>query len=197
MAFLVSFDFFLAVEENAKNSEFYHPAIQGCRQVDDSYKFLNRVAEGTYGVVFRAEDKKSGEICALKRLKMEKEREGFPITSLREIVTLLKGQFLFFFGLCNFCLAAKHENVINVLEICVGSTKDKIFIAMEFLEHDLKGLMETMKSKFTIGEVKTLMRQLLAGVGHLHDNWILHRDLKTSNLLLNHKGKCVSLFEPE
>ena len=50
------------------------------------------MAEGTYGVVFRAEDKKSGEICALKRLKMEKEREGFPITSLREIVTLLKGK---------------------------------------------------------------------------------------------------------
>jgi len=153
--------------------EFYHPAVQGCRQVDDSYKFLNRVAEGTYGVVFRAEDKKSGEICALKRLKMEKEREGFPITSLREIVTLLK---------------AKHENVINVMEICVGSTKDKIFIAMEFLEHDLKGLMETMKSKFTIGEVKTLMHQLMLGVDHLHDNWILHRDLKTSNLLLNHRG---------
>ena len=60
---------------------------------------------------------------------------------------------------------------------------------MEFLEHDLKGLMETMKSKFTIGEVKTLMGQLMDGVGHLHDNWILHRDLKTSNLLLNHKGK--------
>ena len=70
--------------------------------MDDSYKFLNRVAEGTYGVVFRAEDKKSGEICALKRLKMEKEREGFPITSLREIVTLLKGTFFRengFFGL--------------------------------------------------------------------------------------------------
>ena len=65
--------------------------------MDDSYKFLNRVAEGTYGVVFRAEDKKSGEICALKRLKMEKEREGFPITSLREIVTLLKGGFWKFF----------------------------------------------------------------------------------------------------
>ena len=52
------------------------------------------MAEGTYGVVFRAEDKASGEICALKRLKMEKEREGFPITSLREIVTLLKGEVL-------------------------------------------------------------------------------------------------------
>lgn len=39
-----------------------------------------------------------------------------------------------------------------------------------------------------LGEVKTLMIQLLRGVRHLHDNWILHRDLKTSNLLLSHKG---------
>ena len=38
------------------------------------------------------------------------------------------------------------------------------------------------------GEVKTLLRQLLSGVNHLHDNWIIHRDLKTSNLLLSHKG---------
>ena len=39
-----------------------------------------------------------------------------------------------------------------------------------------------------VGEVKTLMIQLLRGVAHLHDNWIVHRDLKTSNLLLSHKG---------
>ena len=38
------------------------------------------------------------------------------------------------------------------------------------------------------GEVKTLMIQLMRGVAHLHDNWIIHRDLKTSNLLLSHKG---------
>ena len=41
---------------------------------------------------------------------------------------------------------------------------------------------------YFIGEVKTLMIQLLRAVHHLHDNWILHRDLKTSNLLLSHKG---------
>ena len=91
--------------------------------------------------------------------------------------------------LISMFLIAKHENVINVLEICVGATKDKIYIAMEYLEHDMKTLMETMKGNFTIGEVKTLMIQLLRGVNHLHDNWILHRDLKTSNLLLNHKGR--------
>lgn len=45
------------------------------------------------------------------------------------------------------------------------------------------------------GEVKCLMQQLLRAVDHLHDNWILHRDLKTSNLLLSHKGILkVSLF---
>lgn len=38
------------------------------------------------------------------------------------------------------------------------------------------------------GEVKKLLHMLLSGVQHLHDNWILHRDLKASNLLLSHKG---------
>ena len=41
---------------------------------------------------------------------------------------------------------------------------------------------------FFAGEVKTLLLQLLKAVAHMHDNWILHRDLKTSNLLLSHKG---------
>ena len=60
----------------------------------------------------------------------------------------------------------------------------------DYVEHDLKALMETLKQKeqaFIMGEVKCLMIQLLRAVAHLHDNWILHRDLKTSNLLLSHK----------
>ncbi len=66
---------------------------------------------------------------------------------------------------------------------------NRIFIVMDYVEHDLKSLMtHTMKKPFAIGEVKTLMYQLLSGVNHLHDNWIIHRDLKTSNLLLSNKG---------
>lgn len=150
----------------------YFPAIQGCRNVEE-FSCLNRIEEGTYGVVYRARDKKTDEIVALKRLKMEKEKEGFPITSLREINTLLKAQ---------------HMNIVTVREIVVGSNMDKIYIVMDYVEHDLKSLMETMKQPFLVGEVKTLLRQLLSGVNHLHDNWIIHRDLKTSNLLLSHKG---------
>lgn len=151
----------------------YYPGISGCRSVEE-FHCLNRIEEGTYGVVYRAKEKRTDAVVALKRLKMEKEKEGFPITSLREINMLLK--------------AGGHENIVNVREIVVGSNMDKIYLVMDYVEHDMKSLMESMKQPFLVGEVKTLLRQLLAGVHHLHDNWILHRDLKTSNLLLSHKG---------
>lgn len=144
----------------------------GCRSVDE-FECINRIEEGTYGVVYRARDKRTNEFVALKRLKMEKEKEGFPITSLREVSTLLK---------------AHHKNVVAIREVVVGHNMDKIYMVMEFVEHDLKALMERMPNPFLIGEVKTLMKQLLSAVQYLHDNWIIHRDLKTSNLLLSHKG---------
>ncbi|PSN39779.1 Cyclin-dependent kinase 11B, partial [Blattella germanica] len=77
------------------------------------FPIISRIEEGTYGVVYRARDKRTEEVVALKRLKMEKEKEGFPITSLREINTLLKAQ---------------HPNIVTVREIVVGSNMDKIFI---------------------------------------------------------------------
>ena len=56
----------------------------------EHFEWLNKIDEGTYGVVYRARDKRTNETVALKKLKMEKEKQGFPITSLREINTLLK-----------------------------------------------------------------------------------------------------------
>ncbi|KAK3014206.1 hypothetical protein RJ639_008951 [Escallonia herrerae] len=147
--------------------------LQGCRSVDE-FERLNKIDEGTYGVVYRAKDKKTGEVVALKKVKMEKEREGFPLTSLREI---------------NILLSFHHPSIVDVKEVVVGSNLDSIFMVMEYMEHDLKGLMETMKQPFSQSEVKCLMLQLLEGAKYLHDNWVLHRDLKTSNLLLNNRGE--------
>ncbi|XP_078441447.1 protein kinase superfamily protein isoform X2 [Wolffia australiana] len=147
--------------------------LQGCRSVDE-FERMNKIDEGTYGVVYRAKDKKTGEVVALKKVKMEKEREGFPLTSLREI---------------NILLSLHHPSIVDVKEVVVGSSLDSIFMVMEYMEHDLKALMETMKQPFSQSEVKCLMMQLLEGVNYLHDNWVLHRDLKTSNLLLNNRGE--------
>ncbi|KAK6097821.1 Cyclin-dependent kinase 11B [Batrachochytrium dendrobatidis] len=149
------------------------PFFQGCRNVD-LYEKLNRIEEGSYGIVYRARDRQTGEIVALKKLKLQKETNGFPITSLREIHTLL---------------IAKHPYIVNVKEIVTTSSMSGIFIVMEYLDHDLKSLMEDMPSPFLLSEIKTLMRQLLSAVACLHRNWIMHRDLKTSNLLMNNRGR--------
>lgn len=59
---------------------------------------------------------------------------------------------------------------------------------MDFIEHDLKALMEEMNQPFLQSEVKTLMLQLLSATALMHESWIIHRDLKTSNLLMTNRG---------
>jgi len=60
---------------------------------------------------------------------------------------------------------------------------------MDFIEHDLKTLCDDMPEPFLLSETKTLLLQLLSATAYLHSHWILHRDLKTSNLLLNNRGQ--------
>ncbi|KAG4137204.1 hypothetical protein ERO13_D07G057300v2 [Gossypium hirsutum] len=150
--------------------------LLGCRSVYE-YERLNKISEGTYGVVFRARDKKTGEIVALKKVKILDRREleefGFPLTSLREI---------------NILASFNHSSIVKVKEVVVDD-HDNVYMVMEYMEHDLKALMESMKWPFSTSDVKCLMLQLLEGVKYLHDNWVLHRDLKTSNLLLSNQGE--------
>lgn len=144
--------------------------LASCRPIEECYEKLNKIDEGTYGIVYRARDLHTSETVAIKQLKLEKERNGFPITSLREIHTLL---------------LAKHPNIIDVREIVVGRTLNSIYMVMEYMDYDLRGLMEDMgEQRFGVSEVKSLMLQLCRAIHHLHSSWIIHRDLKASNLLL-------------
>lgn len=83
-----------------------HPPICPSRSVY-SYERLNQIEEGSYGVVFRARDKQTGDIVALKKLKLDEEKNGFPITALREVYALM---------------SCRHENVVGVREVVVGDT---------------------------------------------------------------------------
>lgn len=64
-----------------------------------------------------------------------------------------------------------------------------IYLVMDFLEHDLKTLLEDMAEPFLPSEIKTLLLQIVSATQYLHSHWILHRDLKTSNLLMNNRGE--------
>lgn len=86
-----------------------YPYLRECRHVD-CFEKLNHIEEGSYGIVFRARDKESGEIVALKKLKLNPENGGFPVTSLREIHALM---------------TIKHPNIVNVREIVMGNHMDQ------------------------------------------------------------------------
>ncbi|EMC92798.1 hypothetical protein BAUCODRAFT_262181 [Baudoinia panamericana UAMH 10762] len=155
---------------------FQPPSWQHSRSIE-RFDMLNAIEEGSYGFVSRAREESTGEIVAIKKLKLDAVRDGgFPVTALREIQCLN---------------AAKHRHVVNLREVVSGEgeTRNDIFLVMEFLEHDLKTLQEDMDEPFLPSEIKTLLLQLGSAVEFLHDHWILHRDLKTSNILMNNRGE--------
>ena len=153
----------------------YDPLFDGCRSVE-CYQRLGFIDQGTYGLVFRAKDIKTGVVHALKQVKLtvnETGKVGFPVTALREI---------------NILLALRHPNIVQVKEMVVGSSVDKVFMVMEYCENDLKSCMQMRKQSFSNAEVKRLMIQLLSAMEYMHKKWYVHRDLKTSNLLYSNTG---------
>eukprot|EP00899_Mesostigma_viride_P019597 jgi/Mesvir1/27639/Mv07369-RA.1 len=137
------------------------------------YEKINRIGEGTYGVVYRAREKSTGEIVALKKVRMDHERDGMPVTSLRELHVLQ---------------ACKHKNIVNLHKVVTGTKADSIFLVFEYCPHDLARLMDAMRLPFSESEVKCLLQQLLEAIVFLHKKWIMHRDLKLSNLLYCNDG---------
>ncbi|KAF8821895.1 putative cell-cycle-associated protein kinase CDK [Cardiosporidium cionae] len=162
------------LEEKGSSLKNHNALLHGCLRVE-LFKKMNKISEGTYGAVFRAENKQTGEMVALKQIKYHKNlwREGFPITSLREISILLE---------------LNHRNIVLVKDVVVGQAPEQVFMVMEYVEHELKTLLEDNKPEFSVSERKCLLLQLLSAVDYMHKNWVIHRDLKTSNLLYSNKG---------
>ncbi|KDE08335.1 CMGC/CDK protein kinase [Microbotryum lychnidis-dioicae p1A1 Lamole] len=139
----------------------------------EKYERLEKVGEGTYGVVYRSRNKETGEIVALKKIRLEAEDEGVPSTAIREI-SLLK--------------EAKDDNVVKLLDIVHSDTK--LYLVFEYLDLDLKRYMDKVGDGEGMGPdiVKKFTYQLVKGVYYLHAHRILHRDLKPQNLLINKEG---------
>ncbi|CAO3642585.1 unnamed protein product [Cunninghamella blakesleeana] len=104
---------------------------------------------------------------------MERETDGMPISSLREISILKR---------------MRHPNIVNVTDVAVGPKLESIFLVMEYCEQDLGTLLDNISTPYTPSEVKCLMLQLLKGLDYCHNHSIIHRDLKMSNLLLTATG---------
>jgi cell division cycle 2-like protein len=159
----------------------HNPLLQGCRSVYDTYDRIARLSEGTYGIVWKAKDLTTQEIVALKQIKFDpqqQQNQGFPVTALREI---------------NVLLALSHTNIVTVKEMVVGTDLDKVFMVMEFMQMDLQEAMERRKYPNVLrqGELKGILQQILRGMNHMHTQWFMHRDMKTSNILVHKTGRAA------
>lgn len=137
----------------------------------EKYQKLDKVGEGTYGVVYKARDKTDDSLVALKKTRLELEDEGIPSTAIREISLL--GELV-------------HPNIVHLKDTIASD--QKLYLVFEFLDQDLKKYMDHVGKKLKPMLVKSYLFQLLSGIAFCHKQRILHRDLKPQNLLIDRHG---------
>uniref|UniRef100_A0A3P8NLS1 cyclin-dependent kinase n=1 Tax=Astatotilapia calliptera TaxID=8154 RepID=A0A3P8NLS1_ASTCA len=139
----------------------------------DSFQKVEKIGEGTYGVVYKAKNKVTGETVALKKIRLDTETEGVPSTAIREI-SLLK--------------ELSHPNIVKLRDVI--HTENKLYLVFEFLHQDLKKFMDSSSvTGIPLPLVKSYLFQLLQGLAFCHSHRVLHRDLKPQNLLINAQGE--------
>jgi len=114
----------------------------------------------------------TGQVVALKQIRLESDEEGVPSTTIREI-TILK--------------ELNHPNVVRLFDV-VHEVK-RLTLVFEYLDQDLKKYMDDHGGAVSPELMKSFLYQLLKGIAFVHDKRILHRDLKPQNLLISKKGE--------
>lgn len=139
------------------------------------YNKIEIVGEGTYAQVFASE--RNNVVYALKR--MNKHRDGIPLTTIREIKLLRK---------------LRHPNIIRLKEIIIDKNDcNEMYMVFPFYKYDLYKFIKS-KRIFT-AKKKTILFQIVNGLLYLHRNGIIHRDLKSANILLNNVfDVCIADF---
>jgi cyclin-dependent kinase len=115
----------------------------------ERYQKMEKIGEGTYGVVYKAKDRVTGEIVALKKIRLEAEDEGIPSTAIREI-SLLK--------------ELQHPNIVRLYDVV--HTERKLTLVFEFLDQDLKKYLDICDSGLDLPILKSFLYQLLTGVAN-------------------------------
>ncbi|PXF49394.1 Cyclin-dependent kinase 1 [Gracilariopsis chorda] len=137
----------------------------------ERYETLNKIGEGTYGVVYKGRELSTGNLIALKKIRLEQEDEGVPSTAIREISILKELQ--------------THPNIVDFKDVV--HVDKKLFLVFEYLDQDLKRYMDSV-NEMPAMLIKSYLYQLINGIAFCHSRRVLHRDLKPQNLLIDRHG---------
>ncbi|XP_022963422.1 probable serine/threonine-protein kinase At1g54610 [Cucurbita moschata] len=139
----------------------------------DSYDKLAKVGGGTYSNVYKARDRDTGKIVALKKVRFDTSDSDSIKFMAREIMALQK---------------LDHPNVIKLEGIVTSRMPYSLYLVFDFMMSDLTGIISRFSRKLSEAQVKAYMQQLLSGLQHCHERGVLHRDIKPSNLLIDKSG---------
>lgn len=139
----------------------------------DNFVKIEKIGEGTYGVVYKGKHKKTGEIVAMKKIRLESDDEGVPSTAIREISILKE---------------LKHPNIVSLVDVLMEESR--LYLIFEYLTMDLKKYMDSLGAGVMIesSTVKSYLYQITRAILFCHKRRVLHRDLKPQNLLIDSKG---------
>eukprot|EP01026_Neomeris_dumetosa_P004054 TRINITY_DN11088_c0_g1_i1.p1 TRINITY_DN11088_c0_g1~~TRINITY_DN11088_c0_g1_i1.p1 ORF type:complete len:323 (+),score=41.18 TRINITY_DN11088_c0_g1_i1:37-969(+) len=134
------------------------------------------LGEGTFGVVLLATDKQTGNVVAIKEIAQKDKKEvqmlKVHVTALREI----KYQF-----------ELKNEYVVNLVD--VFSHKRNVLMVFEYMKSDLEAVIKDTSIILAPEDIKSYIQMALKGLAFIHQNYVLHRDIKPNNLLITADGK--------
>ncbi|CAN4106195.1 unnamed protein product [Withania somnifera] len=154
----------------------------------DAFEKLAKIGQGTYSNVYKARDHLTGNIVALKKVRFDNLEPESVRFMAREISILRR---------------LDHPNVITLQGLVTSRMSCSLYLVFDYMDHDLAGLAASPGIKFTEAQVKCYMHQLLSGLEHCHNRYVLHRDIKGSNLLIDNGGVLkiadfglASIFDP-
>ncbi|KAJ9562150.1 hypothetical protein OSB04_007310 [Centaurea solstitialis] len=139
----------------------------------NTFQRLEKIGQGTYSSVYRARNTVTGTTVALKKVRFDNLQPDSVKFMAREITILRR---------------LDHPNVVKLEGIITSRLSRNVYFVFEYMEHDLAGLLSCPDIKFSDSQIKCYMRQLLNGIEHCHSLGVLHRDIKTANILVNNEG---------
>lgn len=138
--------------------------------ISQKYEIKKRLGKGAYGIVWKAIDRRTGEIVAVKKIFDAFRNRTDAQRTFREIM------FLQEFG--------EHQNIIKLLNVIRAQNDKDIYLVFEYMETDLHAVIKKGNLLKDI-HMRYILYQLLKATKFIHSGNVIHRDQKPSNILLD------------